>query len=220
MFSKFKKELSHLLDNALHMDANSNLDGPTWQKLFNSYQALITRALNAEAFSVFVYDPVTEDIWLKSGTGVAERQITVMKDDSIVGKVITDGQPIIDNDMADHKGAHQQTDKTTGFTTRTILCVPIKNHETDNIIGAISILNKKDDSGFTVEDLETAEGLAFILQMAIEDIFFNQREGERLEQFVEQTEKAMGVLFAIIVGGMFLLMTSMVGMVVFLKLYS
>lgn len=127
MFRNFRKELSHLLENASHMDAHSNLDGSTWQQIFDSYQTLITKALDAEAFSVFVYDPVTEDVWLKSGTGIAERQIMVMKDNSVVGKVIADGRPVIDNHMADHEGVHKQADMETGFTTRNILCVPIKN---------------------------------------------------------------------------------------------
>ncbi len=220
MFGRFKKELKHLLENASHMDAHSNLSSQTWQKIFDSYQTLVTRALDAEAFSIFVYDPVTEDIWLKSGTGIVERQIMVMKDNSIVGRSIARGQPVIDNNMTGHDGAHKQVEAETGFVTRNIICVPIKSQQDNNVIGAVSVLNKKGESGFNETDMEIAEGLAFVLRVVIEDIFFNQREAERLRKFAVKTERAVEVLAMTVVGGMILLMISMLVMVDFLKIFS
>ncbi len=68
--------------------------------------------------------------------------------------------------------------------------------------------------------MEIAEGLAFVLRVVVEDIFFNQREAERLRKFAVKTERAVEVLAMMVVGGMILLMISMLVMVDFLKFFS
>ncbi|CAI8163555.1 GAF and HD-GYP domain-containing protein [Pseudidiomarina mangrovi] len=62
----------------------------------------------------------------------------------------------------DFSGTHA-FDQNTGYRTRSVLAVPLKNHENE-VIGALQLINKLDTNGHTVpfvaEDIELTESLA------------------------------------------------------------
>jgi len=60
-------------------------------------------------------------------------------------------------------------DRKTGFTTRQVLCVPMKFQHT--LIGVIQIINHKDDIPFTDTDISYAQELATSLSIAIHNIY-------------------------------------------------
>ena len=50
-------------------------------------------------------------------------------------------------------------DEKTGYRTRAVLTIPIKNHEND-VIGVLQLINPEAESGFSEEDIQLAESLA------------------------------------------------------------
>ena len=94
-----------------------------------------------------------EEIRLPLGTGV-------------IGWVASKGEPAIVNDVATDGRFFAGVDKKTGFETRSILCVPLRDRNT--VIGAIEVLNTAHAHGFDDADLALLEALAGVAATAIE----------------------------------------------------
>ena len=56
---------------------HTNVDPTRDSALLDLFVKIIARTLDAERCSIFIHDPVKEKVWLKSGTGVGEREIEV-----------------------------------------------------------------------------------------------------------------------------------------------
>ena len=136
---------------------------------------LLPKALQAERCSIFINNPEDNNVWIQCGTGLQEKQISVPKDSSIVGKVIATGETIIENNLASQIGAHDTIAFKTGFTAKSTICIPVLGAKTQQVAGAIQVLNKLNtDSAFTQEDVEIVKKLAHHLQVNIENIYQRQ----------------------------------------------
>ncbi len=161
------------------------------QELLQFFVEIMPKALNAERCSIFILDPVNDDVWLQCGTGLSEKSVTVPKSGSLVGQVISCGEAIIEEDMQSLVGTHDLVAMKTGFTTRNAICVPVHGVISNRVTGAIQILNKKNERKFNSSDKLTLEKLAFLLQMNIENIFLRQelaRISIQLKQQIENLE--------------------------------
>lgn len=136
---------------------------------------LLPKALQAERCSIFINNPEDNNVWIQCGTGLQEKQVSVPKDSSIVGKVIATGETIIENNLANRVGAHDTVAFKTGFTAKSTICIPVLGAKTQQVAGAIQVLNKLNvDSSFTQEDVEIVTKLAHHLQVNIENIYQRQ----------------------------------------------
>lgn len=140
--------------------------------------------LNAERATVFLYDDTNRELYSKVGTGVNQKEIRFSVDFGIAGYVARTGEPLIIDDPYNHPLFNKEIDSKTGFKTRAILTVPMKNIE-DKIIGVFQVLNKNDGK-FNEEDLEYAQAFASIAAVAIE----NARLIEELKNQNELLRKA------------------------------
>jgi adenylate cyclase len=95
---------------------------------------------DAERSTLFLIDPETGELWSKVAEGTAE--IRVPRGQGIAGQVATTGQLLNIPDAYAHPLFNQDVDQKTGFRTRNILCVPMRNSEGD-MIGVTQVINKK-----------------------------------------------------------------------------
>ncbi|MEO5327425.1 MAG: GAF domain-containing protein [Magnetococcus sp. THC-1_WYH] len=158
------------------------------RELLEFFMEILASALQAERCSIFIHDPVSDGVWLKCGTGLDERAIVIPKTGSNVGKVIATGRYV--NLTADEEKSSfaKKVEILTGFKTRSMLCVPIKSPNRNEIPGAIQLLNKIGDDGskgFTEKDRIVLEKAASHLGMVIENIYLGQ-------ELVEITGKLTG----------------------------
>lgn len=160
------KKKQRMIDRAWEKSAN--------RKLLEFFVELIPKALKVERCSIFILDPKEDNVWLHCGTGLKEKQISVPAWSSMVGNVISSGEWRMEMDMEQVVGAHDTVDVKTGFISRSSLCVPVHGVTTDQVTGAIQVLNKQGDLPFIEEDRETLERLAFHLQMSIENLYLRQ----------------------------------------------
>ncbi|MGQ0587358.1 MAG: GAF domain-containing protein [Gammaproteobacteria bacterium] len=168
-----RSEIDELRKRRKRIDADWSGGGRS--PLLNFYVKVMTRMLGAERCGIFIVDPSTGKLWLKCGTDVAERGIEVeMGGDSVVGRVVTSGKPVILHGLETRPGAHKTADSVTGFVTRSILCVPIRTLDGQRTSGAVELLNKTGGSEFTEEDRATLEETAHFLQHSIENIYYSQ----------------------------------------------
>jgi GAF domain-containing protein len=196
---KVQEEIDTLRRNKEHIDADWR--GGDDSPLLRFYVKVISRLLDAERCSLFIVDTVTGRLWLKCSMDVQEHGIEVnMTDDSVVGRVVASGKPVMEHGLENRPGAHKAADAITGFQTRSILCVPIMTLDGQRVAGAAEVLNKKDDGVFTDEDLETLEEATHFLQHAIESIYYHQETLDTLSRVKRYATYAVGLAALSIVG--------------------
>jgi GAF domain-containing protein len=165
------------------------------RQLLQFFVDIMPKALDAERCSIFILDPVDEKAWLQSGTGMNEKQLQVPTKNSIVGRVISSGEYVIEDDLEDQVGAHDIVAVKTGFVTRNALCVPVHGVTTKKVVGAIQLLNKQ-HGNFNDADREILERLAFHLEMNIENIFLRQELAKislEMGQKIRKLETKLGI---------------------------
>lgn len=182
---------SKLVEKLEELRSKQQLIDSAWKKTGNKeflqfLVEILPKTLNAERCSIFILDPVNEDVWVQCGTGLSERQVSVPRGSSLVGKTISTGQYQIETDMDKQMGAHDTVAIKTGFVTRNALCVPVHGVTKDRVTGAIQVLNKIGGHTFTDEDRAILEKLAFHLQMNIENIFIKQELAKISHEMKEQ----------------------------------
>jgi len=115
---------------------------------------------------------VRESIQLEKGQGVA-------------GWVWQNGEPLIVPDVSADKRFFSGIDSQSGFVTRSILAAPLKIQE--RIIGVAEVLNPKDGSRFTEDDLELFSTFCRLVALAIDNARLHKLriEQERMQQQLE-----------------------------------
>jgi len=160
------------------------------RKLLEFFVEVISKALHVERCSIFILDPIDDNVWLHCGTGVKEKQISVPKWNSMVGNVITSGKHAIEYEMDDTVGTHDTVGIKTGFITRDSLCVPVQGVTTKRVCGAIQVLNKKSGDEYDDDDIRILQELAMHLQMTVESLFLRQE----MIKISSKMEKAIHIL--------------------------
>ena len=85
------------------------------------------REVGAAAGSLFVHDDESGELYTQRSSDLGQRQIRVLDDRGIAGSVYQSGVgEIVLDAYADPRFA-REVDQETGFTTRSILCVPVRN---------------------------------------------------------------------------------------------
>jgi len=162
---------------------------------------LITEALDAERATLFLYDSDSGALFSRvlRGEGVAEIRIPASA--GIAGAVFTTGTAeIIPDAYRDHR-FNPEIDRQTGYRTRNILCLPLRDRE-GHAVGVTQVLNKR-SGDFGADDLALAEAInrhaASALQQAflVERLEQAQREEIELLTIAEaiSTELHLDVLF-------------------------
>ena len=145
-----------------------------YRALTKFYVKILPKITGAERCTIYIIEMSTEKICSIFGTGLEERQIEPPRDGSIVGEVISSGKGVLVNDLDTREGFHTNADEETGYSTRNMICAPIKSASTHGITGAIQVLNKRLHGSFAKEDLVQLEEVANYLALSIENIIINQ----------------------------------------------
>jgi signal transduction histidine kinase len=144
---------------------NSTLDLDT---LLRMIIEVATQVTQTEAASILLLDEETGELHFEAATGVKRAEVkrtVVPLEGSIAGWIITHKQPLMVNNVHHDPRHYVQVDRATQFDTRSILGAPL--HVKDQTIGVLEVLNKRDKSSFTEQDIETLETLAAQAAVAI-----------------------------------------------------
>ena len=102
------------------------------------------RETRADRASLFLNDTQTNELYTQFAQGDLTEEIRIMNDSGISGHVFQSGQArIIHNPYADPH-FNPRIDEHTGYTTRNIVCVPVRTAR-GQVIGVLQALNKQDD---------------------------------------------------------------------------
>lgn len=129
---------------------------------------------NADRSSLFLVDEETNELWTIFAKGLENNVVRTKK--GIVANVARNKKPLIVNNPYSHPDFNPLVDKKTGYTTRSILSVPVFNSENE-VLGVVQSINKHKGE-FNQEDLDILTGFASQIKIAIENAkLFDQIQG-------------------------------------------
>jgi adenylate cyclase len=128
---------------------------------------LISEAFGAERATLFLHDPETGELFSRVAAGDGVHEIRIPAAAGIAGAVFRSGQAEIIPDAYQDARFNQEVDRQTGYVTRNILCVPLKNRD-GVVTGVTQALNKR-ANGFTEADLALLEAVNRQASNAIEE---------------------------------------------------
>lgn len=140
-------------------------------------------AIQADRCSVFLYDKKNNELWSKVALGMDSQEIRFPADKGLAGHVVNTGETINIKDAYQDERFNKEIDLQTGYKTKTILCMPIKNLKQE-IIGAFQVLNKFNGE-FSEEDEDLLVAIGSSAGIALENA---QLFKKQLEMFNEQKE--------------------------------
>ena len=144
----------------------------------------ITDILQADRSSLFLIDHKTNELWSKVAQGLQFSEIRFPVTVGLAGLAARTGDTLNIEDVYHHPLFNQDIDRQTGYRTKSMLCMPIRNREC-LVIGVIQVINKK-NGVFTKRDIELlvalSQMLALTLENAIlyENVLSSQRKIEAL----------------------------------------
>ena len=154
-------KLSMLMDISRSIMAEIDLDS-----LLQLIMQKVTIVMNADRSSLFLVDELNEQMWTRVAQGAPE--IRVPLGQGIAGHVGKTGETANIPDAYLDSRFNRDFDVKTGYRTRSILCMAIKNQR-GKIIGTIQVLNKKDDTPFTSEDEELLSAFCSLAGISLEN---------------------------------------------------
>lgn len=188
------KELQSL--NDIGQAITSTLD---LQKTLTLITDHTTRLMNVAAASVVLRDDEAGEVWFAAASGEGSEAVIGLHmalGQGLAGWVAQKGEPVIVADVYADERFFPDMDKSSGFTTQSILCVPLQTK--GHTIGAIEVMNKK-TGAFNKEDLVLLQALAAPAAAAIENAQLYEDQNRTIKRLAEtqrqliQSAKLAGV---------------------------
>lgn len=158
-----------------------------------------THLMNVAAASVVLRDDEAEEVWFAAASGEGSEAVIGLRmalGQGLAGWVAATGEPVIVPDVYADERFFRDVDKNSGFTTQSIVCVPLQSK--GRTIGAIEVMNKKSGT-FNKDDLALLQALAAPAAAAIENAQLYEEQADTIRQLAEtqtqlvQSAKLAGV---------------------------
>lgn len=174
------QRLNSLVEASKIINSTLNLD-----EVLRLILSTATKNTQADRGTIYLLDKDKNEIWSKSTQGGAVVEIRLPLGVGIAGHVAKTGEIVSIEDAYKDSRFNHKIDETTGYTTKSILCMPMRNKDGE-IIGVFQILNKK-NGRFSGEDVQFLDALSTHASLAIENARLYQEalEKKRLEGEME-----------------------------------
>ncbi len=173
---------------------SSHFDIEKIKRLYASVGKLITSAESVDAvltklmaevenffqpenWSLLRLDPTAKELFFLIVKGIASEQVENIRlkvGEGIAGSVAQSGASIFVSDANEDKRFSQKVDQATGFTTRSIMAVPVKFQ--NQVFGVIELINRVDgelfgdDELFILETIGDFAAIAFTNALRYENV--------------------------------------------------
>jgi signal transduction histidine kinase len=172
---------------------NSSLD---IREVLNNALAAVEQFIEVETSSIFELDSARGELFFACARGPGAEKIQGLKlkiGEGIAGYVAQTEKPVIVGDVQHDPRFLELFDHLSGFTTKSMLCVPIM--ATYRLVGVMELLNKKDGTDFNEEDLDIVTILANQIGVALENARLYQKLQDKLVVAVEELKFTQSRLF-------------------------
>ncbi|MBI1878677.1 MAG: GAF domain-containing protein [Chloroflexi bacterium] len=164
-------QIAHAITSSMDLD-----------EVLRRTMAGINEILEVEAGSILLVDEQANDLYFKITLRGENKQVTsfrLKRDEGIAGWVVTNNQPTVSNNAQTDKRFCHVIDEAIGFTTNTVLCVPLVVH--GKSIGALEVINKR-SGPFDADDLELLVSMAASVGISLENASLYDEAQERAVQ--------------------------------------
>ncbi|MGH9671516.1 MAG: GAF domain-containing protein [Terriglobales bacterium] len=134
--------------------------------------------LDADRATLFLVDETKQELWSKVAQGAQMSEIRIPLGAGIAGHVARTGETVNIADAYQDPRFNVEVDHRTGYHTRTILCMPMKNPE-GKILGVLQVLNKR-EGVFTRAEEELLEAFAAPAAIAVQNAILNEEVHKRM----------------------------------------
>lgn len=174
--SKSKLDKLNMLIEASKI-VNSAIDLDT---LLGLILDVATRSIAADRGTLYLVDYKTQELWSKIAQGNGMIEIRLPMGKGLAGYVGRTGEVVNITDAYRDARFNPEIDRKSGYTTLTVLCMPMRNKE-GQIVGVFQFLNKRGGL-FGPEDEAFIDALSVHAAMAIENarVALEMVQNERL----------------------------------------
>jgi serine phosphatase RsbU (regulator of sigma subunit) len=165
------ESLRTVIEAAKNLNSTLDLD-----KLLEVILETALAAVNGDRGTVYLVDRDRNELWSRTLTG--EDEIRLPLGSGIAGYVAATGDTLNIPDAYFDPRFNPDIDRKSGYRTRSILCMPMKNKD-GQIIGVFQLLNKQ-AGAFTSNDERMMEALSIHAAIAVENARLHEQEREKL----------------------------------------
>jgi len=133
--------------------------------------------------SVFLINRNKGELYSIATIGHEGKNIRLFLNLGIAGLVAITGRTLNINDAYADPRFDRSTDEKTGYHTRCILCVPVKN-QAGEVLGVIQVINKK-DAGFSESDADHLKALSSSVAISLENAMLFQDQHRQFKSILE-----------------------------------
>lgn len=163
--------LEWLLSLATELNATPNLDD-----LLALITGAATELLDAELASLLLLDEDTNELVFRVSHDVADVRMPATQ--GIAGWVVQHGEATIVEDPAHDERFYRGIGEQAGTETRNLLAAPLLAK--GGCVGVVEVMNKSGGRAFDDRDLVTAQALASLAAVAVENAALYERLTEQL----------------------------------------
>lgn len=149
----------------------------------------VNDAVDADRATLYLIDEETGELVSRIAQGEQVRAIRLEAGRGIAGHVASTGQPLVVNDPYADERFNPEWDMLSGYRTRSILAVPMKNH-VGRTLGVVQVLNKR-TGAFVEADAVVLTAMSTQAAIAIENsrlVGSIQQKNRELLDIKEQLE--------------------------------
>jgi GAF domain-containing protein len=153
---------------AARLEAGRRLAPPSTTLLLTSIVEATVALFDAEASSIALYDPATQQLVFQVAAGSHGEGVvglSISPDQGIAGYVFTTSQPLALSDVARDARFGRAAAEQTGYVPRSVVAVPLLDDE--GSIGVLEVLDKRSEGAFDLRDIELASVFARQAAVAI-----------------------------------------------------
>jgi len=148
--------------------------------------------LDAERASLFLYDAGTDELITRIAAGVDE--IRIPADKGIAGATVRTGSTINVPDAYRDERFNPEVDRQTGFHTRNILSVALRDHE-GGLVGVLQVINKRrgafDDYDVTLAETLGAQAGVAVQRASLIQHYVEKQRMQRAMQIAREIQQSL-----------------------------
>ncbi len=158
--------------------------------LMERTMTLAAPLVEADRVSLFMYDRERDELWSRIAQGLDSLEIRMPAGQGLAGSCARSGESLNVADAYEDERFNREVDGRTGYRTRSVLCVPVKDPH-GSVMAVMQALNRKDGGAFTDDDERLLGTLAANLSAALENALLYERVEKLFEGFVRASSSAI-----------------------------
>jgi putative methionine-R-sulfoxide reductase with GAF domain len=171
------QKLERLVEASMHLNSTLNLE-----EVLDRILDTALHIVDGDRGTVYLVEEKRQELWSRVLTGADRFEIRLPLGKGIAGYVAATGDTLNIPDAYVDPRFNPDVDRRSGYRTRTILCMPMRNHA-GKVIGVFQLLNKHEGL-FTREDELRIDALSVHAAIAVENarLYESEREMLKLEK--------------------------------------